>query len=138
MIRRLCAAYVAGAVAALLSSIALWAVGRAGLPHAVGVDLTPMLSWDWLGPRMLAGSLYALLYPLLRRAGLGTLRAALSVSLLASAVELLWLMPQAGAGLMGASLGSLAFAVVLAANALWGILLPQVIRAMRGLGPVLT
>ena len=138
MIRRLCAAYVAGAVAALLASILLWAAGSARLPHAVGVEMAPALTWDWIAPRMLLGSFYALAYPVLRRFGLGPLRAALMVSLLPSGVELFWLLPRDGYGLLGLSLGGLAFAVVLLVNAIWAVLLPQIIRAMRGLGPVLT
>ncbi len=138
MIRRLCAAYVAGAVAALLASLLFWAAGSARLPHALGVDMAPALTWDWIAPRMLWGSFYALGYPILRRFGLGPLRAALTVSLLPSGVELLFLLPRAGYGVLGLSLGGLAFAVVLLVNAIWAVLLPQVIRAMRGLGPVLT
>ncbi len=137
MIRRLCAAYVAGAVAAVLSSGQLWAAGSARLPEMLGVELAPALTWSWVAPRLLAGSFYALPYPFLRK-GLSPLRAAFIVSLLPTAIELFWLLPQQGHGLLGLSLGGLAFAVVMISNAVWAFLLVQVIRAMRGLGPVLT
>ena len=82
-------------------------------------------------------SLFGCGYPLLRTR-LSPVRAGLFLSLLPSAIDLLLVQPQAGRGLLALSLGPLAPSVVVVGNALWGYLIPQTIRMMRGLGPVLT
>ena len=53
-------------------------------------------------------------------------------------IPLLHELPRADHGFLGLELSPYAPLVVVAANAVWGLLLPQVMRAMRGLGPVLT
>ena len=140
MFRRLAVAYFAGSVAALVASLALSLVARSttfaewtgSSPH-----LVPAFSWEWLAPRLLWGSLFGCGYPLLRRR-LSPVRAGLVLSLIPSAIDLLLVQPQAGRGVLALAVGPAAPALVVTGNALWGYLIPQVIRCMRGLGPVLT
>ncbi|MFQ5515039.1 MAG: hypothetical protein ACE5FG_11450 [Myxococcota bacterium] len=120
MVSRLAMAYFGGAVAALVTSLLLWAVAQAGLLELIGVGLAPSLRWSWLAPRLLWGSLFALAYPLVRRRGFTPVRSGLILSVLPSVVELFIVLPNGPHGLLGLSLGHLTPLVVLATNAVWG------------------
>jgi len=119
-LRRASLAFAAGAVGALASSVALWLAGSAGLTAALGVAVAPALSPAWLHPRLVWGGVWAGLFllPLWRGRGL---RRGLLLSLAPSAAQLLWLFPQQGRGWLGLELGLLTPAVVLVANAVWGV-----------------
>ncbi len=120
MVRRLGMAYFAGAVGALVASLLFWLAGQTDLLAAIGVSLAPQLSWSWLQPRLLWGSLFGLGYPLVRRRGFSPVRTGLVLSLLPSVVQLFVVMPQAGQGFLGLSQGGFTPLVVLATNAVWG------------------
>ncbi len=126
MISRLATAYFGGAVAALVSWLALWIAGRAELTTLIGVDMTAGLSWDRLSGRLLWGSLWAMGYPLIRRRSLSPVRAGLILSLAPSVAELLIFMPRSGHGFLGLGLGALAPLVVLLVNGLWGWALARI------------
>ncbi len=125
MVRRLAMAYFAGAVGALVASLALWLAARAQLSQEI-VAMVPALSWSWLERRLLWGSFFALGYPLVRRRGFTPVRTGLALSLLPSAVQLIWLMPLNNQGFLGLSLGSLTPIVVLSVNAIWGWALARI------------
>ncbi len=125
MVRRLAMAYFAGAVGALVASLALWLAARAQLSQEI-VAMVPALSWSWLERRLLWGSFFALGYPLVRRRGFTPVRTGLALSLLPSAVQLIWLMPLNDQGFLGLSLGSLTPIVVLSVNAIWGWALARI------------
>jgi hypothetical protein len=125
MIGRLAAAYFGGAVGALANSLAAWLLGRAGIFAAIGVELRPGLSWEWLENRLLWGGLWGLGYPLVKRLGLPPVRTGLLLSLLPSAAQLLWFYPRAGDGVLGLERGLATPLVVLALNALWGWVLAR-------------
>jgi hypothetical protein len=129
---RWAAAWFGGAVGALASSLAVWLLGQAGVFAAIGVRLAPALSWPWLENRLLWGSLWGLGLPLLLRAGLAPLRAGLLLSLAPTAAQLLYFAPRSGHGLFALQQGTLAPAVVVLANALWGAVLVQAARASGG------
>lgn len=129
MIRRLAISYFGGAIAGLACSLALWLVARAGLLAAIGVSLAPALTWPWLAPRLLWGGLFGLGYPLAKRLALSPTRAGLLLSLVPSAVQLLYFFPTRGEALFGTSHGVLTPLVVLATNAVWGYTLARVAAA---------
>jgi hypothetical protein len=129
VVNRLAMAYFGGAVAALVASLVLWALGQTEITQMLGVSLAPGLSWSWLSPRLLWGSLFALAYPLVRRRGYSPVRSGLILSFAPSVAELLIFMPNAEQGLLGLSLGKLTPFVVLATNALWGWALARVMIA---------
>ena len=120
MVSRLAMAYFGGAVASLVASITLWATAQAGLLQMLDVSLAPPLSWDWLSPRLLWGSIYGLGYPAVRRRGYSPVRSGIILSLLPSAIELFIFMPGDGQRFLGLGLGSATPLVVLTTNALWG------------------
>ena len=132
MVRRLATAYFAGAAAALASSLAIWLAGRADLTALLGVTLAPPLTWSWLAPRVLAGSLWGLGYPLVRRYGFTPVRAGLVLSLAPSIAQLFVFLPEAGHGMLGVGRGALTPVVVLALNALWGWVLARVALMAEG------
>jgi hypothetical protein len=118
-----------GAIGAVVNTaLATW-LGRSGLAGALGVSLH--LSWTtegWLH-RVGFGALYGLAYPLFWiLLPPGALRAAVLYSALPSAVSLLYFLPHSGAGMLGLSKGALAPLVVIALNAVWGLVLGLVCR----------
>jgi hypothetical protein len=120
---------IGGAIGAVVNTaLASW-LGRMGAAEAIGVSLN--LSWStqgWLH-RAGFGALYGLAYPLFWiLLPSGALRAALIYSLLPSAVSLLYFLPHGGAGSLGLSKGALAPLVVIALNAVWGLVLGLVCR----------
>lgn len=132
MFRRIAAAYFAGAVAGVVVAIAFWIAGRADLTGMIGVKLAPALSWDWLREQILWGSLWGLGYPLVARRGFTTIRTGLALSLFPSTLDLLYSLPEQGAGLLGLSLGALTPIVVLCKNGLWGFLVARVMIRILG------
>ncbi|MEC9358044.1 MAG: hypothetical protein VX836_09260 [Pseudomonadota bacterium] len=114
-------AFAAGAVGALLNSLAVWAAGHYGLTARVGVAIHPSFSAAWLYPRIVWGGLWGLLL-LLPLAPGRTLIRGLVVSLGPSLAQLLFFFPQQTShGLGGLGLGLLTPVAVLIFNAIWGI-----------------
>ncbi|MDT0496320.1 hypothetical protein RM530_02920 [Algiphilus sp. W345] len=114
-------AFAAGAVGALLNSLAVWAAGHYGLTARIGVAIHPSFSAAWLYPRIVWGGLWGLLL-LLPLAPGRTLIRGLVVSLGPSLAQLLFFFPQQTShGLGGLGLGLLTPAAVLIFNAIWGI-----------------
>ncbi len=125
MVSRLGLAYFGGAVAALVSSAALWMAGQAELLAMLGVK-APVFTWDWMAPRLLWGSLWGLGFPLVRRRGLSPVRTGLALSLAPTLADLLIFMPMHNQRLFGTALGTLTPLVVLIGNALWGWALTRI------------
>ena len=130
MLRRLSAAYFAGAVAGLTLALAVWIAGRAELTLLIGVDIRPALSWEWLQERIFWGSLWGLGYPVVSRRGFTTVRTGLVLSLFPTTLDLLYSLPEAGAGILGLELGALTPIFVLAKNGLWGFLVARVMTRL--------
>ena len=132
MLRRLFAAYAAGALAALVASLLLYVAGRAELTAAVGVAIAPKLTWDWLAPRLVWGSVWALAYPLVRPRRMPAVRKGLLLSLAPSAAQLFYFLPERNLGTLGQDLGTLTPVVVLGVNAVWGWVLGRVLSRVEG------
>jgi hypothetical protein len=132
MVRRLASAYFAGAVAALATSLLVWVVARADLLALLGVSWEPRLSWDWLEPRLLWGSFWALGLPTVRRRLQSVTRAALVLSLGPALFELFYLLPEGGHGMLGVGYGALTPVFVLGSNALWGWIVSLVVVRAEG------
>jgi hypothetical protein len=113
-------AVAAGAVGGLGSSLAVWAAGRAGFTHALGVAIAPALTKGWLYPRLVWGGLWGLLFAL-PFAGRSWIAQGLLLSLGPALVQLFVVLPQTGHRVAGLDLGTLTPAVVLLATAVWGL-----------------
>lgn len=107
---------------ALAGSLADWLVGGLILPEFFGLRLTPAPSPEWLHPRLIWGGLWGLLF-LASTPPRWTLPfRGLMFSLAPSAVTLLYLFPfRQEAGWLGLGLSLAAAPLVLAGNAVWGL-----------------
>ena len=133
MLHRFAVPYFAGAVAGLVSSLAIWLAGGAELTAFIGVSLAPELTWEWLGPRLLWGSLWGLGLPLIVRRGVPPVRAGLLWSLVPTVFQLFYFAPAAGLGMLGIDqLGTFSPIVVLGSNLLWGWVLARLTMAAGG------
>lgn len=120
-LRAISLTFAAGAVGALVNSLAVWLFGLMGITAALGVNLAPSLSPAWLYPRIIWGGLWGFLFltpiypasPLLR---------GLVFSLAPTLVQLFVIFPiKAGKGIMGLDLGTLTPLLVIFFNAIWGV-----------------
>lgn len=119
--RQLSLVFAAGAVGALANSVALWAAGTSGLTGALGVRIAPALAPAWLYPRVVWGGLWGLLF-LLPLASQRWVAQGLMLSVFPTLVQLFVIFPyRTDAGALGTRLGALTPLVVIAANAVWGI-----------------
>ena len=126
MIRRFAAAYFGGALGAVVVTLLLWAAARAGLLQELDVAWRTSLDWEnSIAPKLLLGSLWGLLLPLVRQRIPDLLRACLLLSMIPAVVQLFYWMPQEGHGMLGVELGALTPVVVLVAALLWGYTLFQ-------------
>jgi len=132
MLRRLFTAYAAGALAAGVASLVLWIAGRAELTAAIDVAIAPKLTWSWLAPRLVWGSLWALAFPFVRPRRMSAVRKGLLLSLAPTAAQLFWFMPERHLGTLGQDLGTLTPAVVVLVNAVWGWVLGRVLAHVEG------
>lgn len=121
MTRRLSLAFAAGALGALVNSLAVWLGGYLGLTQALGVKLAPMLTPAWLYPRLVWGGLWAWLF-LAAPPGKSPIHRGLQVSLAPSAAQLFYFFPyRLHKGWLGLELGLLTPLLVLVFNAIWGV-----------------
>jgi hypothetical protein len=119
--RRTSLVFAAGAVGALANSVALQAAVRAGLVHALGVDIAPPLATAWLYPRIVWGAIWGLLF-LLPLSGRRWALEGLLLSLGPSLVQLFVVFPwKAHKGVLGLEMVAPTPLVVLLANAVWGL-----------------
>lgn len=120
-LRSVSLAFAAGAAAALVACLALWAAGAYGLTRAVGVALHPGLSPAWLYPRIVWGGLLGFLLLLPIAPGRPFLQG-LVIGLGPSLLALLYYFPlHTHWGFGGLGLGTLTPLVVLLAGAVWGL-----------------
>jgi hypothetical protein len=121
IIRRLSLVFSAGCLGGFLNSIAVWALGVAGLTGAFGVKIAPELTPQWLYPRLVWGGIWGVLFllPLLKKSYFAR---GLLLSLGPTAVQLFVVFPlKAKKGMMGLELGVLTPVFVLFFNAVWGL-----------------
>lgn len=121
---------VGGMFGAIANSVALWAAGRYGLTEAMGVALSPELTWAWLKPRILWGGIWGAGFSPI--AGAGFHRVVfwgLVYSLIPSAVQIFHVFPHLqGGGPMGMALGRLTPALVVGVNAVYGLVMALWVR----------
>lgn len=130
VLRALAVGYAAGAVGALANSLFVVALADAGALRALGVAMAPQLAPAWLQPRLVWGGLFGLGLALPWPAGRWVQRGLL-LSLLPSLVQLLVVFPARGGGMLGLELGFATPLVVLAVNAVWGVVASATARAAR-------
>ena len=118
--QRITVTFAAGCLGGLINSLALWIFGQAGITAHFSVKLAPSLSPPWLYPRLVWGGVWGFLFllPLLRN---DTLLQGLLLSLGPTIVQLFYIFPESGKGMLGLQLGQLTPVFVLFFNAVWGV-----------------
>jgi hypothetical protein len=132
MIQRALLLYGAGSLSALAQALIGFGLSEAGVFALAHTTLTPGVSSASIYLKLVWGGLWALaaLFP-----GMSRLRgwqAMLFLSLVPSVAQLLYFMPQSGAGWFGLAHGYGTPFVVLALNALWAALTLVLSNARRG------
>lgn len=130
--------FCAGMLGALCSSLIVWQAGRWGLPAMVGVKMAPVLSPDWLYPRLVWGGVWGLAYFLTVapfKARRHWARKGLWISLLPTAFQLFVVYPSmTGQGMLGLGLGQFTALFVLFYNLAWGFFTGIFCRLLWGRG----
>ncbi|MEQ9484634.1 hypothetical protein [Coleofasciculus sp. F4-SAH-05] len=136
-IRQLSLYLTAGAIGALVNSLAVWIAGSIGLTTALGAQIAPTLTPNWLYPRLTWGAIWGLLFFVpLKITGNARKRIiwqGLLVSLGPTVAQLFYFFPTGGKGLLGFQLGIITplplFVIVF--NAIWGIVAAAWIAAAQ-------
>jgi hypothetical protein len=120
-LRKLSLVFAAGCLGGLINSFAAWLAGSRGLTQALGVNLAPHLTLQWLYPRLVWGGIWGFIFllPILTRS---PIQRGLLLSLGPTLMQLFYFFPQHTAyGQMGMALGTLTPLAVLVLNAIWGL-----------------
>jgi hypothetical protein len=113
--------FSAGCLGGLTNSLAVWIFGVIGITTALGVEIEPDLTAEWLYPRIVWGGIWGVLFLLPVMRDSCVLRG-LIYSIGPSLVMLFVVFPyKAGEGVMGMDLGTLTPVFVLIFNAVWGV-----------------
>lgn len=120
VVRNISGAFLGGLLGALVDSLNIWWLGKAGITAALGIGLRPEFTTSWLYPRLVWGGLWGLLLllPLVRG---HTLLRGLLISLAPSAMVLLVVFPGMGQGHLGLGFGTLTPILVVLLNFIWGM-----------------
>jgi len=120
MLRKLSAAFAAGAAAGAAVSLLYWYLADSGYLERAGISLRPSLTPAWLYLRATWGGLWGLLLlvPLQKNR---PLLQGLIVSLAPTAAAFFYFLPRGPSGMLGLHSGYLAPVFILLLNALWGV-----------------
>lgn len=120
MLRKLSAAFAAGAAAGAAVSLLYWYLADAGHLARVDISLRPSLTLAWIYQRTTWGGLWGglLLIPLQKSR---PVMQGLIVSLVPSAAAFFYFLPRGPSGMLGLHAGYLAPVFILLLNALWGV-----------------
>ncbi|MEQ8757869.1 MAG: hypothetical protein RID09_30735 [Coleofasciculus sp. G1-WW12-02] len=134
-IRQLSLYLTAGAIGALVNSLAVWIAGSIGLTTVLGAQIAPTLTPNWLYPRLTWGAIWGLLFFVpLKITGNARKRIiwqGLIVSLGPTLAQLLYFFPTGSKGFLGLQLGITTPLFVIVFNAIWGIVAAAWIVAAR-------
>jgi len=121
MLRKLSAAFAAGAVGAVVISLLFWNLGDSGLLARVGITLRPALTPAWLYGKICWGGIWGGLFLLPVLVGSPLLQG-LFFSLAPTLAALFYFLPQSSLGLMGLNAGPYTPLFIVLLNGLWGII----------------
>ncbi len=123
--------FAAGCLGALANSLAVWLFGHFDITSSCGVSIAPVLSANWLYPRIVWGGLWGLLFMLPMLQSKMLLKGAV-LSLFPTAVQLFIVFPvKAHKGVAGLDLGLLTPLFVLFFNWVWGFVTAVTIKIAK-------
>lgn len=120
----------AGFIGGIANSIGLWGFGALGINQALGFNMAPPLSIQWLLPRLISSGLWGLLF-LLPFWSNHLIRKGAVLSLGPFLMMVLMVFPKMGAGLLGLQLGNTAPLFALFFTLVWGIVAASFLNAVN-------
>jgi hypothetical protein len=121
LLKQMSLVFSAGCMGALANSLAVWLFGKVGITTALGVKIAPVLTPDFLYPRIVWGGIWGLLFLLPFIANRTALRG-LTYSIGPTLVQLFIVFPiKANKGFMGFEIGMLTPVFVIIFNGIWGV-----------------
>jgi hypothetical protein len=119
MVRRALLLYGAGSFSAFFQSLIAFALGDAGFYAYANSTLTPGISETALAHKMMWGGIFAVIgiFPMIKKAS--PVGGILLLSMAPSIAQLLYFMPQSGAGWFGLHLGWSTPLILITLNLLW-------------------
>ncbi|HAD04879.1 MAG: hypothetical protein A2091_12030 [Desulfuromonadales bacterium GWD2_61_12] len=121
MLRKISAAFAAGAVGAVVIAFFSWYLGDTGMLARVGINLHPAPTPEWLYGKVVWGGVWGGLFLLPLLVARPLLQGAV-FSLAPSAAALFYFMPRGTLGLLGLHAGPYTPVYVLLLNVLWGVI----------------
>ena len=123
-VQRISISFAAGCFGGLINSLAVWYLGRKGIPQQFGVAIAPVWSLSFLYPRLVWGGLWGLLFTIpIWRSGfwIGVFSRGILFSLIPTLFQLFYVFPHLqGKEMMGLALGALTPLFVCLYNGIWG------------------
>jgi len=120
MLRKISAAFAAGAAGAVVISFLFWYLGDTGMLARLSINLRPAMTPDWLYGKVIWGGIWGGLF-LLPLLGSRPLVQGLVFSLAPTVAALFFFMPHNSLGLLGLNAGPYMPFFVLLLNGLWGV-----------------
>jgi hypothetical protein len=118
-VRKVSLAFAAGSLGGLVKSACAWTFGSLGINALLGVKMAPALTPFFIYQHVVWGGLWGLLFLAPARRW-GPWLKGLVFSLPMSLIQLFFMFPQAGSGLLGLKMGILTPALVLFFGFIWG------------------
>jgi len=129
--KRVLICFGAGCLGGLVNSLAVWAFWKYGITAALGVRLAPVMTPQWLYPRIVWGGIWGLLFipPFLNSRPWAK---GFFLSIVPTIVQLFIVFPlQLNKGYLGLELGTLTPLLVLFFNIVWGVVAALAIRGAK-------
>lgn len=123
--------FASGSLGGLANSLALWLLGDLGITKTFGVSLAPVLSPQWLYPRIVWGGIwgFSFVLPFMKSRLIGK---GLVLSLLPTLFQLFFVFPKLGhQGMLGIGLGMLTPVFVVILNMVWGFVAGLTIKLSK-------
>jgi hypothetical protein len=123
-------AVLAGVIGGLVNSIGIWGFGALGINEALGFHFTPVLTIQWLLPRLLSSGAWGLLF-LLPFWRADQIKKGLVLSIGPLLLMLFMVFPRMGAGMLGLKLGTTAPFFAIFFTLAWGISAGLFLKAVK-------
>lgn len=120
LMQNLSFAFSAGAFGAILMCALMWALGDKGIPQSVGVNIAPHPTLAWIYPQLIWGGAFGTLF-LFPFFGSTLAKQVLIITLIPTALQLFWWLPESGHGYLGVNLGALTPLFYLGYSLTWAI-----------------
>jgi hypothetical protein len=129
--KKICLYFSAGSAGGLANGLVVWLFGYWGITTDFGVSIAPVLSPEYLYPRIVWGGIWAFLFvvPFMKSK---PIKKGIILSIFPTLVQLLVVFPlKAKKGYLGIDLGLLTPLFVIVFNAIWGMFAGLILRLSK-------